>query len=435
MRILHPFIGVAFAVLFFAYAARLWRDNLLDPADRRWLRNMFAYINRTRRGAGRGQVQRGPEGDVLVDDRDGPRPARDGAPRLAPVPPPVVPAARAARGGGPGLLPLPPVRRGWPPPPPGGSGPRGGGGRWRGGGGAAGGGATPPRRGGGRRAQAAGWWPPPPGRARRGAPPPPPPGPGRRISSRAPALGGRARAPGPPRGEWLRFLARLARGQDRALREVRVPAPVHSPRRAAACERGRGPRSSWRAMLRVVLAEASRGALPGAADAAVARLEGAAPEALEALADDVLGGAPADLAAAPFVGAALQVYLARLAAGIDPAAARPGADGCPVCGCAPVASVVLGEARVRYVACGFCGTGGTSPACSARSAGRPTACRTSRSRAVGPPASPPRPASIAARTSRSSTSPKRTGRTRWRTTPRRSCSICSSVSAASSGQA
>jgi formate dehydrogenase subunit gamma len=45
MRILHPFIGVAFAVLFFAYAARLWRDNLLDPADRRWLRNMFAYIN------------------------------------------------------------------------------------------------------------------------------------------------------------------------------------------------------------------------------------------------------------------------------------------------------------------------------------------------------------------------------------------------------
>jgi FdhE protein len=165
-----------------------------------------------------------------------------------------------------------------------------------------------------------------------------------------------ALAEGHAASEWLRFLARLARGQDRALREVRVPAPSTRQGGPPLASAGAARDPSWRAMLRVVLAEASRGALPGAADAAVARLEGAAPEALEALADDVLGGAPADLAAAPFVGAALQAYLARLAAGIDPAAARPGADGCPVCGCAPVASVVLGEARVRYVACGFCGT-------------------------------------------------------------------------------
>ena len=45
MRILHPFIGVALAVLFFAYAARLWRENLLLPSDRRWLRGMFGYMN------------------------------------------------------------------------------------------------------------------------------------------------------------------------------------------------------------------------------------------------------------------------------------------------------------------------------------------------------------------------------------------------------
>lgn len=49
MRIVHPFIGVALAALFFSYAARLWRDNLLLPSDRRWLANMFAYMNR--RGA------------------------------------------------------------------------------------------------------------------------------------------------------------------------------------------------------------------------------------------------------------------------------------------------------------------------------------------------------------------------------------------------
>jgi formate dehydrogenase subunit gamma len=46
MRILHPFLGAAFFVLFYAYALRLWRDNLLVPSDRRWLREMFAYMNR-----------------------------------------------------------------------------------------------------------------------------------------------------------------------------------------------------------------------------------------------------------------------------------------------------------------------------------------------------------------------------------------------------
>jgi formate dehydrogenase subunit gamma len=46
MRILHPFLGVAMAVLFYPYAARLWRDNKLLPSDGRWLRNMFRYMNR-----------------------------------------------------------------------------------------------------------------------------------------------------------------------------------------------------------------------------------------------------------------------------------------------------------------------------------------------------------------------------------------------------
>jgi formate dehydrogenase subunit gamma len=45
MRILHPFFGVALAVLFFAYASRLWRDNLILASDRRWLRGMIAYMN------------------------------------------------------------------------------------------------------------------------------------------------------------------------------------------------------------------------------------------------------------------------------------------------------------------------------------------------------------------------------------------------------
>ena len=45
MRILHPFIGVALAILFFAYAVRLVQDNRFSESDRHWLRNMTAYMS------------------------------------------------------------------------------------------------------------------------------------------------------------------------------------------------------------------------------------------------------------------------------------------------------------------------------------------------------------------------------------------------------
>ncbi len=46
MRVIHPFLGVALAIVFYAYAARLWRDNLLVPSDAKWIRSMFRYMNR-----------------------------------------------------------------------------------------------------------------------------------------------------------------------------------------------------------------------------------------------------------------------------------------------------------------------------------------------------------------------------------------------------
>ncbi len=46
MRIIHPFLGAAFGVLFYAYALRLVQDNLLLPSDRRWLAGMLAYMNK-----------------------------------------------------------------------------------------------------------------------------------------------------------------------------------------------------------------------------------------------------------------------------------------------------------------------------------------------------------------------------------------------------
>jgi formate dehydrogenase subunit gamma len=45
-RILHPFIGVALFILFFALAVRFWRHNLLDADDVRWLKQFDDVLAR-----------------------------------------------------------------------------------------------------------------------------------------------------------------------------------------------------------------------------------------------------------------------------------------------------------------------------------------------------------------------------------------------------
>ena len=46
MRVLHPFLGAAFFLLFYVYALRLVRDNAWLPSDTAWLRSMFAFMNK-----------------------------------------------------------------------------------------------------------------------------------------------------------------------------------------------------------------------------------------------------------------------------------------------------------------------------------------------------------------------------------------------------
>jgi FdhE protein len=76
----------------------------------------------------------------------------------------------------------------------------------------------------------------------------------------------------------------------------------------------------------------------------------------------VLGGPPRDLARAPFVGAALQAYFTQLAAAERTAeyATAPEQDSelatCPMCGSPPVAAVILGTERLRYLVCSLCAT-------------------------------------------------------------------------------
>jgi FdhE protein len=101
-----------------------------------------------------------------------------------------------------------------------------------------------------------------------------------------------------------------------------------------------------------------------AAGAAVRELGAAPPERIEAMAENLLAG---ELEAqhpgqAPLVAAALQVYWNALASQLDPdlfhaGGAAPGL--CPVCGSAPVASVVrIGgvEQGLRYLHCSLCDT-------------------------------------------------------------------------------
>jgi FdhE protein len=111
------------------------------------------------------------------------------------------------------------------------------------------------------------------------------------------------------------------------------------------------------------LVDALDGIAPEPARAAFARLREAGDEWLETQADLLLAGdrQGLDVACAPVIGAALQVYWTRLAAALDPAwIERREAPGlCPVCGGSPVAGVVRsGDADhgLRYLHCILCGS-------------------------------------------------------------------------------
>lgn len=179
------------------------------------------------------------------------------------------------------------------------------------------------------------------------------------------------KAEGNPIGDYLRFLARLVRAQQQAASTVQTAAP--DPALIAQAQAHSMP----------LLPAASHvdPAWHGVLDQLLAALDGVTetPEALrptlqalrtmprhdrDTLARRVLVGLlteAQDLAAAPLVMAALQVSFADRASRLkesdipytDPATI------CPVCGSAPVASVLrIGgrEAGLRYLHCGTCGT-------------------------------------------------------------------------------
>jgi FdhE protein len=184
-----------------------------------------------------------------------------------------------------------------------------------------------------------------------------PPAPATLFARRAARF--RALAPGHTLSEYLELLGRLAAAQDAAA-ALLAPSPngLDLPRERPldAVNHRRAP--EWREALRAIVA-ALRGADgPPETRAALELLAALPPPELEAVADRVLANAVmgADLAAGPFVAAALQVYFSALAGQLPPGAVARQKDGCPVCGSLPVAGVVLAEDKLRYLVCSLCAT-------------------------------------------------------------------------------
>jgi FdhE protein len=107
--------------------------------------------------------------------------------------------------------------------------------------------------------------------------------------------------------------------------------------------------------------------MPDEARAAIDALRAMAEPERVAFAGEIFEGVlPADrVAESLFLAAALQVHLSRLSAQLDAASITPPAPDslpagiCPVCGGAPVASLVVGwtqASKARYCACALCGT-------------------------------------------------------------------------------
>lgn len=172
-----------------------------------------------------------------------------------------------------------------------------------------------------------------------------------------------------PMAAYLQLMAEVTRAQQ-AVFFARRAGSLAEAALAASRDYGMPPLSAqaheraatWRDDLKDIVQHVRARSANGVA-ATLQQLLALDVPALESLADRVLAATALDDDAArvPFVGAALQVYFARLAASLDVAAVDhcdvPGI--CPVCASRPVASIVrIGgdQANLRYLVCSLCAT-------------------------------------------------------------------------------
>ncbi|MDQ1242913.1 MAG: FdhE protein [Pseudomonadota bacterium] len=171
-------------------------------------------------------------------------------------------------------------------------------------------------------------------------------------------------------GDYLKFMAHLVEAQAHAAQALagRVPA-AEADDVARRIAEGQPvypalgwPRDPvWRQALDLILGQLSK---EEAASLAVRELGVASTEHVEAFAERLLAGklGAEHPGQAPLVAAAIQVYWNALAAQLDASqfrASGPSPVLCPVCGSAPVASVVRiggAEQGLRYLHCSLCDT-------------------------------------------------------------------------------
>jgi FdhE protein len=165
-------------------------------------------------------------------------------------------------------------------------------------------------------------------------------------------------APGHAIGDYLEAMAALAGAQWIASRapfiaeercpDAAFPFDVRANPYGESCGR----------ILEAILSEMQMVPLPEPSYAAISRLNAATPAAMESSARAILSGNidGIDLAAAPFLAAALQVRWSNLASNARLGAGAEPIQHCPVCKSPPVAGVVLSGRQLRYLCCSLCAT-------------------------------------------------------------------------------
>jgi len=193
--------------------------------------------------------------------------------------------------------------------------------------------------------------------------------PARRFAATAQRL--QRLAPGHPLEAWLRFMAALAQAQH-VVATTLAPAAAMAPAAVAQAVEARLPplaadghhrEARWRDGLSLLLDRIDAGELPPPARQAIERLRRSDAATLEKLADDFLRGsiASADMGAAVYVAAALQVYFTCSAARLAAADLRLLEERalCPCCGSPSLCGVITASGPTpgtRYLYCSLCST-------------------------------------------------------------------------------
>lgn len=169
---------------------------------------------------------------------------------------------------------------------------------------------------------------------------------------------------------YLEFLADLAEMQARLAGQLPPPEPVDAAQQAQATQAtlplinraNLADRTGLHDYVIALCAEADALSMPDVARQALDAVRSAnVGERRQMLANILNDSVPADSVAPHlFVAAAVQMYMARLAASLPADALKPVSTGvCPACGGKPVTSSVLGLRdieNVRYATCSCCAT-------------------------------------------------------------------------------